>query len=672
MTTHAPHLRDLIAQRLSRRAVLGAMAGAPLLSLADAAGARAALAGPAPAFASVPPTTADAVTVPAGYTVRTLIAWGDALHEGMAPFDPDVLTRADQERRFGQNNDMLALFPADYAFPWPKNQRRHLLCANHEYVEPALMFPSVASPAAFTRAQIEAMWAAMGLSVVQVAHDADGAWRVVRDGGGGLNRRVTPFTPVVFSGPANKHPWIAQAAAAFNAAEPGAPDGAVACGTLANCAGGMTPWGTYLSSEENFNFYFWNADPAALTERLAQPAYARDAAVFGYRPDLQSPPTGPAPYNLAANPTGPALYGWVVEIDPYDPAWTPRKRTALGRRKGECATTALTRDGRVAVYSGDDQIDQFVYKFVSRRRFRPADRRANRDLLDDGVLHAARLEPDGTGVWIPLTLRAANAAARETGGVAPFADEGDLMVRAREAARLLGATPMDRPEDVEAVLDDRWTGLGPVLIACTKNAVPGPARPGSPRRPDPAAPGAPVANVTGHILRLDEDDGDCGARRFRWDVFVMAGDPDAAAGAAVATTLDGRATLAGDRFACPDNVCFDSAFNVWITTDGSDAVFRDCNDNVVVAPLTAAGARPTKRFLVGPVGSEICGPLLSPDERAFFCAIQHPGDADGAGVGIGELRWAQGRKPPSTFPDGGWPRSAVVYVTKDDGGKVGT
>lgn len=682
-TRPAAHMRDLIEARLSRRALLGAIASAPLLSLSDAAAAGALPAGTPAAFESVPAGVADTIVVPPGYEARTLIAWGDALVEGMAPFDPDKLTRAEQEKRFGQNNDMLALFPAQYAFPWPRDQRRHLLCSNHEYVDPALMYPSLASPREFTPAHMSAMFAAIGIGVVQIERGDAGAWRVVRDpaGSGGLNRRVTPFTPVMFEGPAKDHPWIVAAGAVFNAAEPGGGAGTIACGTLANCAGGVTPWGTYLSAEENFNGYFYNTDPTAapLKTQREDGVYTFDADTFGYAVDRVTFPISPAQYDLAKNPTGPAAYGWTVEVDPYDPAWTPRKRTALGRRKAECATTALARDGRVVVYSGDDQIDEFVYKFVSRGRFNPADRTANRDLLNDGQLFVARFDDDGTGTWIPLTLASANRASRAAGYLNPFRSEGDLLMRAREAARLLGATPMDRPEDVEAVLDDNWLGLGPVLVVCTKNTQLGFERAGNPRRLDPDKPDGAQANAPGHILRLDEAGGDCAARRFRWDVFVLGGDPAAdttrtqgGSRAVVSTKLGERQTASGARFACPDNICFDRSLNVWIATDGSDQVFADCNDSVLVTPLAGEGPRALKRFLVAPVGSEVCAPLLSLDERAFFCAIQHPGENDLAGTPISELRWTRGQKPPSTFPDGGWPRAAVVVVTKKDGGKVGT
>jgi uncharacterized protein len=690
--TNARHINDLI---VSRRALLGGMAGLPLLNLSacatsTAAGVAAIPAAEPPTFASVAATNADTVTLPPGYRWRTLIAWGDALFDSVsAEFDPDALTRAEQEQRFGQNNDMLALFPARHSFSPARDQDRMILCANLEYFDPSLMFPGVRQLADLTPAQIEAALAATGVSVIALQREGHD-WRIVKDAapGAGLNRRITPFTPVVFSGPAANHPWIRAAGAVFNAHEGGRPyepnpEGAIRCGTNSNCAGGQTPWGTYLSVEENFNYLFTASDREAPTLREAarDNAFVLDCSAFGLPTASPLGRLAPPQYDMARNPHGPALYGWTLEVDPYDPSWAPRKRTALGRRKGECANTALTRDGRVVVYSGDDQINEFVYKFVTRGRFNSADRLANRDLLDHGQLHVARFEEDGSGRWLPLTLRTVNAAAREAGYAALFRDEGDLALRAREAARLLGATPMDRPEDVEALLDASWTGLGPVLIVCTNNYEQGFARPGNPRRESPE-PGRAQRNAAGHIIRIDEADGDCGATRFSWDVFALAGDPSAdsltapsrtGAPAHVSTSVGGAPTISGDRFACPDNICVDSRYNVWIATDGSDAVFDDCNDAILVAPAAAEGPRPVKRFLVGPVGAEICGPTMAPDERAFFASIQHPGESNVAGTDIFDLRWRRGEPPPSHFPDGGdsWPRSAVIVVTREDGGRIG-
>jgi uncharacterized protein len=688
----AAHFQDVIRARFSRRALVAGLAGLPALAIvepADAAVSRARLGQVRlPRFASVAETQADAVSVPPGYQVQTLIGWGDALFEADAgPLNLDALMRPQQERRFGQNNDMLALFATAWSYPARQTRGQFYLCANHEYFHPGLMFPGIKAASDYTNAHVEAMYASMGLSVVRVEQRREG-WRVLRDaapGPGARNRRITPFSPVRFDGPAANHPWIVQAGEKFNAANP-APAGEIACGTLANCAGGQTPWGTYLSAEENFDFYFYNsgADAEALKARAAQtPTLAADAAVFGYSLTRPTPtlrgtqlPIALAQYDLNANPTGAALYGWTVELDPHDPTWTPRKRTALGRRKGECATTALTRDRRVAVYSGDDQANEFVYKFLSKGRFNPANRAANRDLLGEGALYAARFEADGTGRWLKLDLAAANAAA-SAAGKPPFTDEGDLMIRAREAARLLGATPMDRPEDVEAVQDARCVGLGPVLIVCTNNRTPKEASPGNPRRGAAEAGGVVQGNLAGHILRLDEAGGDCGAEQFSWGVFALGGDPDAEetktpAGALAPTSVQvkGANSFTGDRFACPDNLFIDSAFNVWISTDGNDSLFA-CNDAVLVASAAEGAGRRVKRFLVGPVGCEICGPLLSPDETAFLCAIQHPGENDLAGKGAAELRFA-GQPLPSSFPDGPgrFPRPAVVVVTRINGAKV--
>ena len=682
---HNRHIQDIIA---SRRALLQGFVGLPLLSLgACATTATASQSGADLSFVGVAPTNADQVTVPPGYRADVLIAWGEPLFDGVGRFDPDALTRAEQEKRFGTHNDMLALFPADYAFPPPADPARMLLCANNEYFSPELMFPAIDDIRDFTSEHVEAAYAAMGVSVVEIEKRGR-RWRArtTPAPGQGANRRITPFTPVKFAGPAASHRWIQAAAAIVNEKEPhrgpgeSAPD-EVRCGTMANCAGGFTPWGTYLSAEENFDTYFTGSENSdEQIEARRDPAYALDASSFGYPNNVYGMRGAPDQFKIKQNPHGPALYGWIVEIDPYDSSSTPRKRTALGRKKAECATTALTRDNRVAVYMGDDQRGEFVYKFVTSGHFDPANRAANMDLLDEGELYVAQFHEDGGGRWLKLELDAVHAAAAERDSPMRFADKGDLMMRARDAARLLGATPMDRPEDVEAVIDHNWVGQGQVLVVCTNNKEQGFERPGNPHR-ESDRPGRAQANLAGHILRIDEQGGDCGAERFSWDVFALGGDPQAesftaptraGAPAYVSNRFKGEPTTSGDRFACPDNVCIDKNHNVWIATDGSDAVFADCNDQVMATSVSGDGPRPMKRFLVGPVGAEICGPLMAPDGRAFFCSIQHPGGNDSQGVDYATARWA-GAKPPSSFPDGGesWPRSAVIVITREDGGPIG-
>lgn len=685
----AKHINELIA---SRRALLGGLAGLPLLNLAACATAAPTAGGSAAAaaaanFAAVAATNADTISAPPGYRWQALISWGDALFDTVSPsFDPDTVTRSEQEQRFGANNDMLALFPAQFAFPPDTTQDRLILCANNEYVTPELTFPAVREPSAFTAEQIEAMYASVGVSIVELERTRDG-WRALKNPapGRGRNRRITPFTPVQFAGPAARHPWIVAAAAVVNAAEADrsgghAPADAVRCGTLANCAGGYTPWGTYLSAEENIDGFFVGSD-RSLREARQDDAYALDASSFGY-PAVTPFPREAAPrqFQVAENPHGPALYGWIVEIDPYDPNSTPKKRTALGRKKNECATTALAHDGRVVVYNGDDQRDEHVYKFVSHGRFDPANRAANMNLLDEGDLYVAQFAEDGQGRWLKLSVEAANAAAVTEESPIRFRDHADLLVRVRDAARLMGATPMDRPEDIEALRDANWVGLGPVLIVCTNNAERGFEHPGNPRR-ESERPYSAQSNLPGHILRIDEAGCDCAAETFSWNVFAMGGDPNAdtlvtttrsGAQAHISTKVNGVSPNTGDRFACPDNLFIDSTHRVWIATDGNDSVFGDCNDGVLVTQANAEGPRQIKRFLVGPVGCEICGPLMAPDERAFFCAIQHPGGNTVAGVDYWQLRWI-GERPPSSFPGGGdtWPRSTVIVVTREDGGRIG-
>jgi uncharacterized protein len=666
-----PHFSEILAERLARREFLVAGAAAALAGCGGGGGA----ADPAPPppqqapptptvqplnFASVAANTGNDVTVPAGYSARTLIAWGDPIHTGVArAFDRTTVTRADMEQRFGVSNDMLALFPAQWAYPWPAQSTGGvILCANHEFTDTALQLGPLATNPAIVLARMDMIFASMGVSILRIETDASGALltpALEPSSPTAINRRITPFTLVEFDDPVRTHPWIQSAAGAFNlgVASPGA---AIACGTLANCAGGYTPWGTYLTAEENFQGYVYASSTTASAS--VPRALQQDAASFGYGFSANGGP-GLAPYDLFRNPTAASVYGWIVEIDPYDPSWRPRKRAALGRRKAECATCVLAGDNRAVVYSADDQTDEFIYKFISTARFNAANRTANRDMLSAGKLYVARFDADGSGRWIELALAAANAL--EPDPALKFADEADLLVRARHAARLLGATPMDRPEDIEAVRGADFKGAGRVLVSLTRSTVVKAATPANPRRLTPGQTTAP--NPPGHILEIREDSGDFAALSFRWDIFLLAGDPVQQDPLATVPGYGlvnlsvwnaGSQTMQGDRFAGPDNLALDGAGNLFIATDGSPGVFANCNDQVLATALDAAAPRTVKRFLVGPAGCEICGPLVTPDRRAFLCAIQHPGGATG-------------------FPDGPGTvaRPAVVVVTRNDRGFIG-
>jgi uncharacterized protein len=686
MTTPSNSFADLAVATLTRRGFVAATAALPCLSLLPSN----ALASPA-GFNPVPENRDDTVRVPEGYGWQRLISWGDPLFEGVAPAVPGrgapfAYTRAEQEKRFGTYNDMIALFPATWSYPWPQTaQQRYLMCVNHEAVSPFMTAPSAPGVAWSAAPEtLEAMYTSMGVSVVELSYGAGtGTWSVVKGSapGQGKNRRITPFSEVVFDGPAATHPWITAACAKVAETEhvrtgPPKNPNAVKVGTFQNCAGGYTPWGTYLTAEENINncFFTKGATSEALTTAQADAGFKFDQTSYGYNNGW--PMGGPDQFDLTKSPHGPSLYGWIVEIDPYDPDWAPRKHTAMGRKKNECATTVIAKNNKIVSYMGDDSVNQFVYKFVTARRFNPRNRTANRSLLSEGKLYAARLEADGKGYWIELSLAAANAAPRPDGAT-PFKDQGDVLVRAREAALRLGATKMDRPEDVQSPTDGTFRGQGSVYVMCTANtSEAGQAgNAANPRRPKAAGDGF-ERNNQGHIVRIDENRNDHAALTFTWDIFAVAGDPSAEV--AIVTNRDGvkqnasswlkgAPTTTGDRFAMPDNICFDKQGFAWVATDGTPDLFP-CNDGVYVMPTSGTGPRPVKRFLTVPVGAECCGPFVTEDQRNFFCGVQHVGAASREGV-----PYRSGPVGPfSTFPDGGWPRDSVIVVRRLDGGIVGT
>jgi secreted PhoX family phosphatase len=388
-----------------------------------------------------------------------------------------------------------------------------------------------------------------------------------------------------------------------------------------------------LSGEENFQDMFANAGslPDPEVKRLhideyglspTRPVYNHGWEAFHDR------------FDVAREPNEPFRFGWIVEVDPYQPQTAPRKRTALGRCRHEAATCALTKSNRVAVYSGDDQVFQYVYKFVSKGVFEPGRREAAGDLLDEGVLYAARFNDDGTGQWLPLVhgqgpLTVANG----------FRDQGDVLINTRGAARLLGATAMDRPEDIEP---DPRTGL--VYIVLTNNRDRG--QPGK-APPDQANPRA--RNTCGHIIEMKERDGDHASDSFEWSIVLLGGPP------------------AAPTLACPDNVAFGPAGLLWVATDGAPKSIQ-FNDGLFSVPLAGSDRGVPRQFLSAPTGAEVCGPEFTPDNRTLFIAIQHPGE-DEAGRG------SSFEKPTSRWPDFRPdlpPRHIVVAIRKLDRGVIGT
>jgi secreted PhoX family phosphatase len=490
------------------------------------------------------------------------------------------------------------------------------------------------------------------VSVLEVRRGMRG-WRVVQSAP--ATRRVTANTPIEISGPARGAPLMQ------TAADPG---GTRALGTFANCAGGKTPWGTYLTAEENIQDYFggartWagSADADEATKRAYRRWPLRERSAYGW--DTVDPR-----FDVRREPREALRHGWIVEIDPQDPTAAPRKRTALGRFCHEGANTILTKDGRVAAYMGDDARFEYVYKFVTRDRFDPKDRAANRDLLDHGTLHVARFDADGRGEWLPLV----HDERGPLNSAAGFASQAEVVIRCREAADVLGATPMDRPEDVEPS-----PVTGRVYMALTKNDSRAPERREFMGRNIDLGPNAAnprPKNDFGHIVELIEDGDDAASSRFAWNVFLLAGDPRNGAARFLTRAEDLTAGqlaredvyYAGyaDRgavspIACPDNLGFDPSGRLWVVTDADTALIG--NNGCFVVPTTGPDRGRLTQVLSAPVGAEVCGCEFTPDGKTLFLSIQHPGEGGTVDA------------PASHWPDGGGlpARSAVIAVSREDG-----
>jgi secreted PhoX family phosphatase len=409
--------------------------------------------GPLLGFSAIPVSSADKLVVPPGYRAQVLFAWGDPIGAaaGQPSFKWDASnSAAEQALQAGMHHDAIELFPLGGA-------NRVLLAINHEYTDDGLLHTD--GMKTWTAEKVRKSQAAHGVAVIEIELKGN-AWSVVRPSQ--YARRFTAYTPIRISGPA------AGSTAMQTAAD---PTGRLALGTFNNCGGGRTPWGTYLTCEENFNGYFVNTGSIPPEQRR----YGISAKGAGYRWHEFD-----ERFDAGRYPNEPNRHGWVVEIDPFDPQWQPVKRTALGRFKHEGAMVALADDGRVVVYMGDDERFDYIYKFVSKGKYNPNTRAANRDLLDEGTLYVARFDAHGAGQWLALP------------NTAP------ALIAARLAADQAGATKMDRPE---------WIAVHPstqdVYVALTNNDRRG--RDGQPG-PDPANPRA--NNVYGHIVKWREQGGD--------------------------------------------------------------------------------------------------------------------------------------------------------------------
>ena len=604
----------IVERAMSRRGFLGStiafgttafVLGSTALTPTRAAAATSRL-----GFKAVPANALDTITVPEGYSWHVVAKWGQPLWSHSKEFDQTTRgTGESQELAFGDNNDGMALF---------HDGGRNILTVNNEYTNRDIIYGNRETKLPENADDVRKGKAAHGISVIEIGQ-TDGKWGIVKDST--FNRRITADTPMDITGPARGHDLLKTAAD---------PSGTTSLGTWNNCGNGRTPWGTYLTCEENFNGYFSSSD------ENYQPSDALSRYGVGLKDWGYAWAMADERFDISKHPNEPNRAGYIVEIDPMDPTSTPKKRTALGRFKHENAEVVLAADGRVVVYMGDDERGEFLYKFISAGKYTKDG--GNADLLENGSLYVAKFSDDGKGEWVELT-------PASTG----MSSQAEICVHTRMAASAVGATTMDRPE---------WVAANPRLIeaycALTNNKNRG-VKPNAGGDDTSAnGPNPRDKNLYGQVVRWRPDGADHGASTFSWDLFVLAGNPtvhnDAYAGSSNVN--------ADNMFNSPDGLGFDTTGLLWIQTDGNyknegDFAGHGNNQMLVGDPETGE----IKRFMVGPVGCEVTGFAWSVDRKTVFVGIQHPGE----------------KNTGSHWPDGGntVPRSAVVAIQRDDNQFIG-
>jgi secreted PhoX family phosphatase len=531
-------------------------------------------------------------SVSADYEYQVLIPWGTPIKKGIQEYTGDPSTRptsAEQAEMIGIGHDGMWFFPERAR--GRQSNKSGILCINHEFgTNPHVLGKS--SPESLEDVRLSQH--AHGVSVVAL-REKRGKWDVQFSK---VNRRIHVNTEVEFSGPVAGHELIDAARGGFK-------------GTVNNCSSGYTPWGTYLTCEENFNGYFGDAS-GNWVPTPAQDRYGFSAGGFGYGWEKFDPR-----FDLSndAFKHEDNRFGWVVEIDPNDPDQKPVKRTALGRCKHEGAEVTVGKGGRAVVYMGDDQRFDYIYKFVSAGNWK-AMRARGVHPLDEGSLYVAKFNDDGTGEWLELTIDNPVLAAQ-------FADQAEVLTYARLAADALGATPMDRPE---------WTSVAPdgyVYCTLTNNS----------RRTEADAANPLAPNPDGHIIRWKDSERHTGTD-FEWDIFLIAQDTHGTE----------------DTFSDPDGIWADPDGRLFIETDGGQ---KDGLNNQLLVADTKTGE--LRRLLTGVTSDEITGLTVTPDRRTLFCNTQHPGNGDPTRTNF-----------PAATDGVTIPRDCTLVLRRKDGGIVGS
>ncbi|MCV3393138.1 PhoX family phosphatase [Campylobacter sp. IFREMER_LSEM_CL908] len=557
-------------------------------------------------FKEIPASTEDKVIVPDGYKADILISWGDPLFSKASIYDEekniDKKAVENAKLTFGDNNDGMSFFPL--------SKDRAILAINNEYINPEIMFKHQGKNLSLEDILYEQ--ANLGVSIFEIKKEKD-QWSVVLDSK--YNRRIDANTKMSISGPAKQQ--VLQ-------------NENFIYGTLNNCANGKTPWGTYLTCEENINDFFGSLD-----EKIK---FSKEQLRFGFKAQSQYGwEKFDERFDLSKNPNEANKFGWVVEIDPFDPNSIPIKRTALGRFKHENAELIVEDDGTVVIYMGDDEANEFIYKFISKHKYKKG--LDTSKILDEGTLYVAQFNGKigdfrGSGKWIELEY-GKNNLNKENG----FNSQADVLINARIAGTIVNATPMDR---CEWIASHKESGSKEVFATLTNNKKNNNPNPANPR----------TKNIYGQIIKWEhknshKDD------EFTWEIFALAGNPDNQ------TSLNKGSNniTSNNKFNSPDGLSFDRDGRLWIQTDGNysnQEEFEGMGNNCMLAANPKTGE--IKRFLTGPIACEITGIAFSQDYKTMFVGIQHPGE---------KLKGSQ-------FPYGKTPRSSIIAISKIDGGVIGS
>ncbi len=674
MQSESPSFEQVAEQRFGRRTALkAALAGAAGAAVATTVASNTSAAGPYAVgeltYDAVPQNGNDQITLPAGYAYDVLLSWGDPIVTPLGAFDVLNQSETDQEKRVGFNHDYVDFRPLpNYN---STGSTSGLLFVNHEYTDSTMMFENYTS----TLSQVDVEIAAHGATIVKVDRAPNGSWSY--DPSSSFNRRITGKTPMTLTGP------VAGDARVQTTAD---PNGTTVLGMLNNCGGGNTPWGTVLTCEENFDQYFGKAGTAGANITDPYVVKTLGSVSAGSGTSGRKWENHYSRFDLSVEPREYLRFGWVVEIDPYDVNSTPKKRTALGRFKHEAAAGTVASGGQFVSYSGDDQVNNYIYKFVTTGTVNPSNRAANMDLLDTGTLYVAKFNADGTGTWMPLVFGT-------TPLIAPaFDDQVDVLIRARQAATALGATKMARPEDVEVnPLTKKVYAVMTGNSAAETNAA------------NPRSGGSSIAgNGVGHVVEIIETGNDNAATTFTWDIILLCGYPSATGSIATDSqplpaldnaTADNVSYWAGfdetkvSPIARVDNVSFDSHGNMFLSTDGQPSALATgaplvgMNDCLVGFPVDGAERGHGKALVTAVDGCEVTGPYFTPDDKTLFLSIQHPG--------VDLFAWSTINSAPSSSvgnfatPGSGWnttpaisgktpgiPRPATLAIRRLDGTEV--